>query len=214
MRTYQLVLVLVALCATEIALADSGPVSNVIANASVASSRIREFTTSATTSKYSVVVNRALDEWGGNVLGAAYRPKQGRPIQDTTALVAGIGQVRRAERTFMKGELSPSNCVVRLKYYEAPSAMALRKYFIEYVVPTYSAGMPPVNKTYGIGDTVLSWIDIDKGTNRIQFIAFFNNVAVEFDITSDGRSGEIDTATLVKNLDHWAAQGEPLKRGP
>jgi hypothetical protein len=114
----------------------------------------------------------------------------------------------------MKGELSASNCVVSLKYYEAPSASALRKYFLEYVVPTYSGGMPPINKTYGIGDTVLSWTDLDKGAKRIQFIAFFNNVAVEFNITSDGEKSEIDTVTFMRNLEHWVAQGKGLNRGP
>lgn len=214
MRIYPLGVLIGIRCATQIALAESDKMSNAVAAASVAASRIQEFTTSATNSKYPLAVNRSLDDWKGSVLGAAYRPKQGRPIEDTTALVAGIGQIRKAQGTFMKGELSPSNCVVRFKYYEAPSAIALRKYFIEYVVPTYSAGMPPVNKTYGIGDTVLSWIDLDKATNRIQFIAFFNNVAMEFDITTDGGKSEIDTATLMRNLQYWATQGEGLNRGP
>jgi hypothetical protein len=214
MRAYSLGLLIGMLCATEIAVADSEKMSNAVAAASVVSSRIQEFTTSATTSKYSLAVNRSLDDWSGSVLGTAYVPIHGRSIQDTSALVAGLGQIRKVEATFMKGELSPSNCVVRLKYYEAPSAEALRKYFIELLVPTYSAGMPPINKTYGIGDTVLSWIDLVKGSNRIQFIAFFNNVAVKLDITSDGEKSDIDTTSLMRNLEHWVAQGEGLKRGP
>lgn len=156
----------------------------------------------STNSAYAKSIGRSLSGWGSELLGDSFRTNSPLLSQDQDVDSFGIGKVRRAEQMFVG--TTRSRCLIRLEYYEGASSKAVRTYFLEYVAPFYSAGIPPVNKTYGIGDLVLAWLDREAVRNRAHLIVFFNNIAVKCDISSEDGEVPVDIDPILKKLEAWA----------
>ena len=206
MRVYPLGCLVILLGVTQILAADS-LTTNAGLTTLVSSPQYREFMTTAATSKYAVVVGRAFENWGTNVLGPSFVCKE--TIVDKSGIANGIGPIRVVDKFFVtSGSDTNNRCYVRVKYYECSSANAVRSYFLTYVAPIYAAGPPPINKTYNAGDVVLTSLDRDKVVNHACFVVFFNNTAVECNISAEGSNARIDMPTILMSMENWA-RGNP-----
>jgi hypothetical protein len=137
------------------------------------------------------------------VFGEVYQPVRS-DLDMKTRTIEGIGPAQGGDFAFQYSE-GDVRYHLRVRYYQADSALAVRKLVLSEIQVTYAAGIPPANNTYGIGDAVFSRVDRDKVASDLQFVAFFNNVALDCRLVAEG--GMIkDLGALISRLDAWMKQ--------
>lgn len=153
------------------------------------------------TSRYAITQNIDAMSLSQKVLGADYVVQKAKTI-DRTKKIDGLGSIRECHLHFRKTS-GATNSLAVVKICEGPSAGVVERYVKQYMLSTAAAGSPPVSESVRVGDIVLSRLALKEMTKRINFIAFFNNIAVMVDISLDGE-GELDASGVIARLADWS----------
>lgn len=158
-------------------------------------------------SRYPLVVDCDLNEMRETLFDSSYIAPTGKQ-SGPKAVATAFGTVRHADFFFVKK--GPQGVwYVSLEYFEAQSAEQVRRYVLNLVAGTFAGGIPHDNSTYGFGDVLLSNIDRRGITNRLSFVAFFNNAAVKCNVAIEGVASSDEIESLLNGFDRWAKSRRP-----
>lgn len=159
-----------------------------------------------TPSRYPKVLGRPISGFQHDVLGHQFGDLDLIDDRESTATVPNVGRVRMVEQVFHTTDHATTACMIRITYYECSSSEEAHRYYLDYVVPRYAGGLPPLNRSYGIGDCVLARSNLDKPADNVGFVVFYNNRAIVFRVSCADANSLVRASHVLERIERWAGK--------